>query len=171
MLGLRRSLQRSIAYYTQQRASLQTKIDNTRDETTAFNLKKIGFLAFGNSHTLHQERLTKRFSHLQHKRKQTHKKPQSTITNNANPPDTSDLVTDLTASLDQQERSLLAKGPKYLLAKKLDRDTTLDIRTAFCRFSYQVRWQQVIDHTNRGDDIPTILSPATSRTHHLQERT
>jgi hypothetical protein len=70
-----------------------------------------------------------------------------------------DLVTDLSGSLNQEELSLLGKGPKFAITARLDDTTKLDIQTQLCRLAYQVCWHYKRDaHGDAaGDDGVTTL--------------
>ena len=50
------------------------------------------------------------------------------------------MVTDLTNALTIEEMNFLTKGPKFRIVSKLDGRSWLNVESALCRLSYQLRW-------------------------------
>ena len=58
------------------------------------------------------------------------------------------LVTDLTNTLNKEEKLLLSKGPKFALKKAINNETRTDVSVSFCRLAYQIRWRYSMYNTN-----------------------
>ena len=75
------------------------------------------------------------------------------------------FVTDYTHTLNEVERSLLSKGPKFALAPAVNERTKEACKTAYARFAYQYRWSVArgsgSEHTEAG--LPTF--PRSSEIH------
>ena len=61
------------------------------------------------------------------------------------------LVTDLTGTLTQAEKSLLSKGPKFAISQAVNETTRREITISFCRLANELRWKE---HWRRTDNGP-----------------
>ncbi len=57
------------------------------------------------------------------------------------------LVTDLTGSITQDELNLLSKGPKFSIQTGINDYNLTDLSIGFYRLANQIRWQQVRSDT------------------------
>lgn len=91
-------------------------------------------------------------------------KPDSTYSNQSNeddsnlslisaPPNSSQtmLVTDLTTSLNENELTLLSKGPKFALSSAVNENSKLDYCVSFCRLAHQIRWHNILSNTSNAE--------------------
>ena len=62
------------------------------------------------------------------------------------------LVTDFTNSLSHEEKSLLAKGPKFAIGEALDDRAKRNITVNFCRLANELRWKE---HWSRSTELPS----------------
>ena len=62
-------------------------------------------------------------------------------------------VTDLTNTLDENELTLLSKGPKFVINRTINDDMKWEIRTNFCRLAYQLRWKAQFTRIKDNDEI------------------
>jgi len=60
------------------------------------------------------------------------------------------LVTDLTKTLCDNEKQLLAKGPKFAVGEGLNDQARTNIKVNFCRLANELRWKE---HWNRNPDL------------------
>ena len=66
-------------------------------------------------------------------------------------PNNHPLVTDFTNTLSNEEKLLLAKGPKFALGEASDDRAKRNIKISFCRLANELRWRE---HHNRNPDHP-----------------
>lgn len=77
-------------------------------------------------------------------------------------------MTDLTDSLNETEKNLLAKGPKFALAQRVDEFTLAHVNVSFYRLANLLRWQTVRCDSNHSQDYikypqsRNIYKPETS---------
>ena len=66
------------------------------------------------------------------------------------------MVTDFTGTLDKDELTLLAKGPKFALTNRINE---MEVRASFCQLAYQLRWRAQMASTEHQSDErhPTCL--------------
>jgi hypothetical protein len=69
--------------------------------------------------------------------------------------DVNSKVTDLTMSLTQTEKQVLAKGPKFRIAEVMNDRTVLELKTGFNWFAYQFRWREArnFEQENQGSFV------------------
>ena len=105
--------------------------------------------AFQRSSRLHKERLSKKIKHLEKKRSIPNDPSDPAIDRYFN------LVTDLSNTMSDTDKKLLAKGPKFALTKAWNENTKLEIKSNFCKMAYQLRWRSQMSDSlsqNRGID-------------------
>jgi hypothetical protein len=71
-------------------------------------------------------------------------------------------VTDKTHELDNVEKQLLGRGPKFALATAINEQTREDCQTSFARFAYQYRWG-VTREEKRADTSGEVALPTYPR--------
>jgi len=100
--------------------------------------------AFQRSKSFHERRLSNKTTHLQDRAASSEAMKECQTTEA--------MVTDLTGTLEKDEISLLAKGPKFALTEKINE---LDIRSNFCQLAYQLRWRAIMSKENATNENAT----------------
>ena len=77
--------------------------------------------------------------------------------------DKSILVTDLTKSLNNEEIKLLSKGPKFAIHQGMNNNIKQDMKIAFCRLAYHLRWRQIIETQDENTPIRFIRYPESNQ--------
>ena len=92
----------------------------------------------------HKQRIDKKIQHLQSK------KPTTRETEVIPQIEKSELVTDLSKQLNEEEINLLSKGPKFAIKEEVKETTHYDIKASYCKLAYQIRWKSHIESQNQG---------------------
>ena len=108
---------------------------------------------FDRSMRHHAKRLQNKLTHLMNKRR-TVNDNDALDDRHSQPSSRDELVTDLTESLNEEERKLLEKGPKFAIKKAWNETAKVDIRVAFCKLAYQVRWRECAAENQESSNFP-----------------
>ena len=155
-------LRNAIRYLHREKHEIKKKCGNEitslftdQDDFMAFRISAACERAYVRSEKHHRERLLIKFNRL------LGPEPVSVPPSDTNP---ELLVTDFSGSLSQEEKELLAKGPKFAIKKKWNEQMRLEVQSSFCKMAYQLRWQSQMEPKDAAHD-PIPRYPESSMIH------